>query len=268
MKTLLPKEHIDKLTRFSRYDIEVLQVRLPDITEKEFIAKNICRVSYKDDWWLLRNFVTAEGKVLDTSLQDPTRLCYLRPVLEFNNNKKMRVGDEFTYFGENFIVISIHDEIIYAFCLNDIGMCKYSEIPKKMQDWYKDAIAKYTIDKFNQDVANGNVGINGLTGDKSKMEIKSNIDEEDELIEYQQRMLDEYEELSKRIDSLYRFYTKRIINQRPHLSEHRLPPLKYPIALLDKQYQAMKDYQLYLRLRLIAEGFDPEIETPDEKFDF
>ena len=137
-----------------------------------------------------------------------------------------------------------------------------------MQDWYKDAIAKYTIDKFNQDVANGNVGINGLTGDKSKMEIKSNIDEEDELIEYQQRMLDEYEELSKRIDSLYRFYTKRIINQRPHLSEHRLPPLKYPIALLDKQYQAMKDYQLYLRLRLIAEGFDPEIETPDEKFDF
>lgn len=155
METLLPKEHIEKLTRFSRYDINVLNIRLLNMLEKISVEKNVCKMHYKDKWWIFNNFVNAYTIVradgnnhLESLLEKPTSPHFLRPVIEFENNKKMNVGEEFVYFGENFIVISIENEMAQAFCLNNIGMCRYNDIPDRLQEWLDHATASYTTDKL------------------------------------------------------------------------------------------------------------------------
>lgn len=188
---------------------------------------------------------------------------YVRPALTINlESSPFKIGDTFEFGGKTFKIIS--DKL--AFCLEDIGFHCFRE------DWkasdanvYDVSDVKRYVDEWFEKASSV---IDKKTSNTFRSECISDVNKELEVEKYSQRLLDEYTDLSDKIDSLYKLYARYKVNQHPHLTDCRLPVLKYPIALLGKQYEAMKDYQLYLRLRLLAEGIDPEAEVYGEEFDF
>ncbi len=243
------KEAIDKQMKFSTYEIKVLGARLFDTLD--FPGGDL--VTYTDDWWTRRSgYIASDGSVISDIVKIAEKQCCVRPVLIISiDNTDFSIGDTFIFFGTEFKIMSNST----AFCVTDIGKCDHQSIEEVLNKWIDNALSVYTANRLSCNAP-----------EQTKHEKVQESDEKE--FDYRQKILAEYKELSERIDELDRFYRMQLNNQRPHLKQLDIPKIKYPISLVTKQYSAMREYQLYLQLRLIIEGINPEDYTPGEEFDF
>lgn len=233
-------------TLFSTYDIKVLGARLFDTLD--FPGGDL--VIYPENWWIRRGYMTSDGSMINHFPEDESKEYCVRPILVISiDNTDFSIGDTFTFAGNKFKIMSNST----AFCTTDIGKCCHKFVNDKLNKWIELSLAKYTKTEMSSNIEN--------KPEEVKLEDKKEN-------EYPQNMLVEYKELSVRIDELYKFYTMQLNNRQPHLKQFDTPSIKYPISVLTKQYAAMKEYQLYLHLRLIIEGINPEEYAPGEEFDF
>ena len=236
-------------TLFSTHEIKVLGARLFDTLD--FPGGDL--VIYPENWWIRRGYITSDGSMINHFPEDESEEYCVRPILVISiDNTDFSIGDTFIFSGNKFKIMSNST----AFCTTDIGKCCRKLVNDKLNKWIELSLSKYTETKIISNIVN------------KPEEIKTEDIKAKKENEYTQNMLKEYNELSARIDELYRFYTMQLNNRQPHLKQFDTPNIKYPISVLTKQYAAMKEYQLYLQLRLIIEGINPEDYAPGEEFDF
>lgn len=241
-------------------DVKILRATLLSARESLTLLTDDDR-EYKGWWWLRSPCygaskapaVNSHGVAYSRGLPVHYISGYVRPALigEFNV-PNCTIGDKFVFGNLTFKIIS--DNL--AFCLGDIGQYLFYDDLKSGRNNFDDVNDYETSD------------IKQFVNEWFDTTMADHIATMTEETSYPQKMLIEYKDLSEKIDDLYEFYNAQIKNKRPHLVQEDVPEIKYPISLLTKQYTAMKDYQLYLRMRLLLEGINPEELTTEEDFSF